>query len=100
VGRRPFGHAPWTGEPATEPDASRMLHDLQSLTVTQMSVGAAAVLVLLAYAVFVVSPAWASYGRLWERIAASFLTVYILATLIVAGAGIGFAIVWSYDRWA
>ena len=36
---------------------------------------------------FIVAPAWGSYGRLWERIAASFLSIYIGATLL----GIGIA---------
>jgi hypothetical protein len=45
-------------------------------------------------------PAWESYGRLWERVAASFLTLFTLATLLGVGASIGLLIVWSYDRYA
>jgi hypothetical protein len=45
-------------------------------------------------------PAWESYGRLWERVSASFLTLFILATLLGIGAAVGLAIVWSYDTYA
>ena len=42
-------------------------------------------------------PAVAAYGRLWEKAAAGFLTLFILATLLGTGAALGLAIVWSYD---
>lgn len=45
-----------------------------------------------------VVPAWQSYSRIWERIAASFLTLYVLATLIVVGALTGAFIAYYWDR--
>lgn len=74
--------------------------DITTLTVTQIAVGAGALIALTAYAVLIVVPAWTSYGRWWERIAASFMTLFILATLVGFGTAIGAAIVWSWDRWA
>jgi hypothetical protein len=62
-------------------------------------IGAGAV-ALVGYSVFILAPAWASYGRVWERIAASFLTLFMLVTLLAVGTGIGFAIVWFYDQYA
>ncbi|HET8673066.1 MAG TPA: hypothetical protein VFL87_05500 [Thermoleophilaceae bacterium] len=56
--------------------------------------------VFVGYTVFILAPAWASYGRLWERVAASFLTLFMLVTLLGIGTGIGFAIVWFYDQYA
>ena len=53
-----------------------------------------------AYGVFIVVPAWASYGRVWERIAASFLTLFILAAMIGIGTALGGAIVWFYDQYS
>jgi hypothetical protein len=73
---------------------------VDSLTPTQITIVLAAVVSFTGYAVFILAPAWASYGRLWERVAASFLTVFILATLLGFGTAIGFAIVWFYDRYA
>jgi hypothetical protein len=70
------------------------------LTTTTIAIGAGGLITLVAYAVLIVVPAWGSYGRWWERFAASFMTLFILATLIGAGVGIGAAIVWSWDRWA
>ena len=40
------------------------------------------------------------YGRMWEKIAASVLTLFILATLLGIGTAIGLAVVWTYDTYA
>ena len=37
---------------------------------------------------------------MWERIAAAFLTLYVVAAFVLLGVGGGAAIVWFYDRWA
>jgi hypothetical protein len=74
--------------------------DLNDLSTTQIVLAAAGVVVFIGYVVLIAIPAWASYGRAWERISATFLTLYILATLVGIGAGLGVAIIWSYDRWA
>lgn len=49
----------------------------------------AAVFGLALYAGLILVPAWTSYSRLWERVAASILSLYVLAVLVgigVAGA--------------
>ncbi len=70
------------------------------LTTTELTIAIAAGIVGAGYLAFIVAPAVAAYGRLWERVAAGFLTLYILATLLGIGGAIGLAIVWSYDRYA
>jgi hypothetical protein len=50
-----------------------------------------------AYLTFIVVPAWGSYGRLWERVAATFLTLFILASMIGIGTAIGGLIVYLHD---
>jgi transketolase C-terminal domain/subunit len=70
------------------------------LTTTELAIAAAAGIVGAGYLAFILTPAVAAYGRIWERIAAGFLTLYILGTLVGTGAAIGLAIVWSYDRYA
>jgi hypothetical protein len=72
--------------------------NLSQLTVTQISVAAGGLVVLVAYVVLIVLPAWGSYGRWWERIAASFMTLFILVTLVGIGAGIGAVIIYSWGR--
>ena len=61
-----------------------------------IAIGAAAAASAMAWAVFILAPAWTSYGRLWERVAASFLTLFILATLLGIGVVVGLAIVWAF----
>jgi hypothetical protein len=73
---------------------------LPDLTTTNIAIGAGGLVALAAYGVLIVVPAWGSYGRWWERFAASFMTLFILATLVGVGAAIGTAIVWSWDKWA
>lgn len=61
-----------------------------------IAIGASAAACAMAWAVFILAPAWTSYGRLWERVAASFLTLFILATLLGIGVVIGLAFVWAF----
>ncbi len=69
-------------------------------TTTELTVAIAAGIVGAGYLAFILAPAVSAYGRAWERIAAGFLTLYILGTLLGIGAAIGLAVVWSYDRYA
>ena len=70
------------------------------LTPTELALALAAGVNGAGYIDFILVPSWESYGRLWEKVAASFLTLFILATLLGIGAAIGLAVVWSYDRYA
>ena len=69
---------------------------MADLSATQIAIGVAGLITLIGYAAFVLRPAWGSYGRTWEKLAASFLSVYILVTLVAVGAGIGVAIFLVY----
>lgn len=71
-----------------------------AITATNVSIGLALAAIACGYLVCIVAPACASYSRAWEKVAAAFLTTFILAGLLVTGAAIGAALVWSYDRWA
>lgn len=73
---------------------------IADLTPTEISLILAGTITLICYVVFIVAPAWASYGRLWERVAASVLTLFILATVLMIGIVLGAAVVWTYDTWA
>ncbi len=70
------------------------------LTTTEVVLALAAGIVGSGYIAFILMPAWESYGRLWEKVAASFLTVYTLAALLGVGAAIGFGVVWFYEYYA
>lgn len=74
--------------------------NLSQLSATEIALGAGAVVTSIAYVGLIAIPAWTSYGRWWERVGAVFLSLFILATLVGVGVGIGAAIVWTYDQWA
>jgi hypothetical protein len=67
---------------------------------TQVVLALAAGVVGAGYIALILVPAWECYGRLWEKLAATFLSLYILVTLLGIGSAIGLAIVWSYDQYA
>ena len=66
--------------------------------ITYIVVGVAALLSLIAWVLLIAVPAWRSYWRLRERILALVMSVYVLAAFLGAGAGIGGAVLWYYDR--
>jgi hypothetical protein len=45
----------------------------------------AAVFGLALYTGLILLPAWTSYSRLWERLAATLLSLYVLAVLVGVG---------------
>jgi hypothetical protein len=51
---------------------------------------------LALYAGLILVPAWTSYSRLWERLAASILSLYVLAVLVGVGAGAALAVVYFW----
>jgi hypothetical protein len=67
---------------------------------TQLVLALAAGVVGAGYIALILVPSWECYGRLWEKLAATFLSLYMLVTLLGIGAAIGLAIVWSYDQYA
>jgi hypothetical protein len=74
--------------------------DLSDPGSTEVVAALSAPLAIAAYVGLILIPAWTSYGRWWERIAATFLTFYIVAALAGIGAAIGLGIIWTYDEWA
>ena len=66
------------------------------LSPTQISLGVAGAATLVAYAMFILVPAVGSYGRVWEKIAAGFLSLFILVSLVGLGIGIGVGVLYVY----
>jgi hypothetical protein len=67
---------------------------------TEIAIAVAAGLVAVCYVALILVPAWRCYGRLWERLAASVMTLFILATVLGIGVAVGLAVVWTYDTYA
>lgn len=70
------------------------------LSLVNITIAMAAGVGVAGYVAYILVPAWGSYGRTWERVAASFLTLFILITLLGIGLAIGLSIVWFYDSYA
>lgn len=70
------------------------------LSSTQIVIGLAGALALLCYVTLILVPAVRCYGRVWEKMAAGVLTLYVLGTFLGIGAAIGLAVVWMYDTYA
>jgi hypothetical protein len=71
-----------------------MIHD----RVTQIVIGGAALVSLVAWLTLIAVPAWRSYWRLRERVLALVMSVYVLAAFVLAGALAGGLVLWYYDR--
>lgn len=59
---------------------------------------AAAAISVIAWIFLVLVPAWTSYSRVWERLAATLMSLYVLGAFALAGSGLGAAILWYYDE--
>ena len=65
-------------------------------TVNDLAVICAGVFGLALYAGLILVPAWSSYSRLWERVAASILSLYVLAMLVGIGVAAALAVVYYW----
>ena len=71
---------------------------MDSLTVTYIILAAAGVVGFGSFAVLIFAPAWTAYGRTWERIAAAFLSMFVLAAFAGLGLAIGLVILYYWDQ--
>lgn len=56
------------------------------------------VLILAAYVAWILIPAWTAYERLWQRLVAAVLSLYVLVAFIGIGVVAGGTVVWYWDR--
>jgi hypothetical protein len=59
--------------------------------------GGAGLITLLAFTGLILAPALGAYGRAWEKAAAAFLSLFVLAALVLIGIAIGVAIVYYWN---
>jgi hypothetical protein len=57
------------------------------------------VLGVAAWVGLILVPAWSSYTRLWQRVAAGFLSIYVLAAMMGIGLAGGAGVIWFWDRY-
>jgi hypothetical protein len=49
------------------------------------------------FVALILAPALGSYGRPWEKVAAGFLSLFVLAALVGMGLGLGLYIFFNWD---
>ena len=71
---------------------------MSNQTWTYIAIGSAAGVSLVAWVALVLVPAWMSFSRVWERLVATVLSLYVLAAFVAAGLLIGGAFLWYFDQ--
>jgi hypothetical protein len=59
--------------------------------------GVAGLISLVAFVTLIFVPAISSFGRIWEKAAAGFLSLIVLVALVLTGVVVGLAIVYYYN---
>jgi hypothetical protein len=72
------------------------LFALQKIGHQYILFGAAGLVCLVAFVTLILSPALSAHGRIWEKAAAGFLSLFVLAALLVVGVLAGLVIVYYY----
>jgi len=70
---------------------------LQKIENEYVLFGVAGVVSLVAFVSLILVPAVSSYGRVWEKTAAGFLSLFVLAALVLIGVVFGLAFVYYYN---
>jgi hypothetical protein len=64
--------------------------------INELVAAGAGVISLALFAGLILVPAWSSYSRLWERVAATVLSLYVLAMLVGIGVVAALAAVYFW----
>jgi hypothetical protein len=71
---------------------------MSNQTWTYIAIGSATGVSLIAWVALVLVPAWTSFSRVWERLVATVLSLYVLAAFVGAGLLLGGAFLWYFDE--
>ncbi len=71
---------------------------LQKIENEYLLFGAAGLISLVAFIGLIFVPAVSSFGRIWEKAAAGFLSLIVLLALLLVGIALGLAFVYYYDE--
>ncbi|MCW3034333.1 MAG: hypothetical protein QOK19_1607 [Solirubrobacteraceae bacterium] len=66
---------------------------MSTTQINELVAGGSAVIGLALYAGLILRPAWTAYSRLWERVAAAVLSLYVLAVFVGAGVAGAVAVI-------
>jgi hypothetical protein len=71
---------------------------MSNTAITYLVGACAGVFSLAAFTAWVLVPAWTSYSRTWERVAALALSLYVLAAFVGLGIAVGAVIIYFWDQ--
>jgi hypothetical protein len=71
---------------------------MSNTSITYLVGACAGVFSLAAFTAWVLVPAWTSYSRTWERVAALVLSLYVLAAFVGLGIVAGAVVVYFWDQ--
>ena len=71
---------------------------MSNTTWTYIAIGGAGLISLVAWVALILVPAWTSYSRVWDRLVAAALSLYVLAAFAAAGLLLGGAFLWYFDE--
>ena len=67
-------------------------------TWSYIAIGGAALVSVIAWVGLILIPAWSSYTRVWDRLVAAVLSLYVLAAFAGVGLLIGGGFLWYFDE--
>ena len=70
---------------------------LQKIENEYLLFGLAGLVSLTAFVGLILVPAVGSYGRIWEKTVAGFLSLFVLAALVLVGVVAGLVVVYYYN---
>jgi hypothetical protein len=70
---------------------------LQKIENEYLLFGLAGLISLTAFVGLILVPAVSSYGRIWEKTVAGFLSLFVLAALVLVGVVAGLVVVYYYN---
>ena len=70
---------------------------MSNLTITYIIAGVCGAVGIGAYIAWVLVPAWTAYTRVWQRVAAAFLSLYVAGAFVGIGLLCGALITYFWD---
>jgi len=70
---------------------------MSSTQITYIVASVCSIGALSAFVALIAFPAWSAYTKTWERVAAGFLSLFVLVALVIVGVAGGAAIAYYWD---
>ena len=71
---------------------------MSNTSVTYLIAAVVGVSCIALWAWLILVPAWGSFSRVWERLLATVMSLYVLVALVAAGGGIATLVLYYYDE--